>query len=438
MPKTGLLASAAHGVRGFWNRATQAGRVVVDRVIRGGRTPSGVWIDAETALKNATVWACVQYRSAALAQLPWRVMREDPKRGCVPAPTNPVDWLLWKRPNPEMGAFAFRQTLMAWKLLYGNAYAEIERDNRGAAYALWPLHPNRVKPFRRDTGELAYRVWNADGGGYVELDAMDVFHVRGLGDGVLGKSVIDYAAESIGWARATEIFGATFFGEGMNPSGVVEVAKGLSPSALAVLREELRRLYAGPRGERTVILDAGTKFSRLAMPMDEAQFIETRQHQVEEICRWFNTPPHKVMHLLRATFSNIEHQSIEVVVDCVMPDVKVFEEEADYKCFGPQNRGGFYTKMNLRALLRGDNASRAQFYKDMTGIGVMSINEVREAEDMNPIGPDGDARFVPANMMTLERAIALGETAATPAGQADTPIPALPAAEPGEPNANDD
>jgi HK97 family phage portal protein len=419
--KTGLFTSTANAIRGVWNRVTAPLRIV-DRVIRGGRTPAGVWIDAESALKNATVWACVQYRSKTLAQLPWRVMREDPRLGCVPAPTHPADWLLNKRPNPEMGAFTFRQTLLAWVLLHGNGYAEIERDNRGAPYALWPLHPSRVKPFRREDGSLAYRVWN-EGGGFVDLDAMDVFHVRGLGDGIVGKSVIDYAAESIGWARATEIFGSTFFGEGMNPSGVVETPKPLSGPAMAVLREELKRLYAGVKGERTVILDNGMKFSRLAMPMDEAQFIETRQHQVDEICRWFSTPPHKAMNLLRATFTNIEHQSIEVVTDVVLPDVKLFEEEADFKLFGPQNRGGFYTKVFLQALLRGDNASRAQFYKDMVGMGVMSINEVRQLEDMNPIGAQGDVRFVPVNMMTLERAIAQGE-----------PDPA----DPSEPSEDDD
>lgn len=423
MRQTGPIAHAVRAIGAFFNRVTGAERLTGGRRVISGRTGAGIYIDADEALKDATVWACITYRSNMVAQLPWRAMREDPQKGKLIQSTHPVDWLLNRRPNPEMGAFTFRQTMMQWKLRYGNAYAEIERDNRGAAYALWPIHPNRVAPMRDAYGSLFYRVYNTGGGGFVDLDAMDMFHIRGLGDGPVGLSVIEYAAESIGWARATQIFGATYFGEGMNPSGVIETPKALSPAALAILRGETEALYKGPKGKRTIILDGGMKFSRLSTSPNESQFIETRQHQVEDICRWFATPPHKAMHLLRATFTNIEHQSIEVVGDVVTPDAKVFEDEADHKLFGPQNRGGLYTKMFLQALMRGDNASRAQFYKDMVGMGVMSINEVRELEDQNPIGPDGDVRFVPANMMTLQRAIALGETQVTPEGQQTLPVP---------------
>jgi HK97 family phage portal protein len=403
--RPGLIAHAVRVLGGFFNRATAPATVTAGRRVFYGRTGSGVYIDADTAWRDATVWACITYLSRTPAQVPWRVMREDPVKGKVPAPTHPADRLLNKRPNPEMGALTFRQTLIQWALRFGNGYAEIEWDLRGAPFALWPIHPRRVEPKRDGAGRLFYRVWNETGGGYVDVDAADMLHIRGMGDGAVGMSVLEYAAESLGWAQATQLFGSTYFGEGMNPSGVIEVPTGMSPEAREILREELELLYRGPKGKRTAILDAGMKFNRLSTQPNDSQFIETRQHQVEEICRWFSVPPHKVMHLLRATFSNIEHQSIEVVVDSIAPWAKVLEEEADYKLFGRENRGGFYTKLFLQALMRGDSKSRAEFYKAMVGMGVMSINEVRELEDLNPIGPDGDVRFVPVNMQTLERAI---------------------------------
>lgn len=402
--------------------------ITTSRIISTGRTAAGIYVDADTALKNATVWACIQYLSRAVAQLPWRVMKEKANGGGETVTSHPADWLIHKRPNPEIGSFNFRQTMMGWALTRGNAYAEIQRDNRGAPYALWPIHPNRVMPRRDEQGTLYYEVWNRDG--VSELAAMDMFHIKGFGDGPVGFNVIEYAAQSIGWAQATEMFGATFFGEGMNPSGLVETTKGLTIEALEVLRGELDRLYKGPKGKRTAILDSGMTFKKLATNPDEAQFIESMQHQVEVICRWFGVPPHKVMHLLHAHFTNIEHQSIEVVVDTVTPWVKIWEEEADYKLFGAANRQGFYTKMNLRGLLRGDSVSRAALYKAMFELG-MSMNQIMEAEDMGGIGPDGDVRFVSNNVQTLERAIR---------GPVAPPSPPVtpPAGEPGSPSAADE
>lgn len=371
------------------------------RIVSAGRTPAGIYVNADTALKNAVVWACIQYLTKTVAQLPWRVMRET-ATGSERVSTNPVDWLISQRPCPDMGSFTWRQTMLGNALRFGNAYAEIERDNRGAAYALWTIHPERVVVRRAESGQLEYEVWN--NGGNTVLPAADMFHIRGFGDGAVGYNVIEYAAQSIGWAQATEVFGSTYFGSGANPSGVVETAKGMSPAGVGELRTAFNRLYAGPKGDKTVFLDNGMKYTKLSTDPGDSQFIETRQHQVEEICRWFGVPPHKVMHLLRATFSNIEHQSIEVVVDSVTPWIKVFEEEANYKLFGA-NRLGLYTKIDVRGLLRGDNASRAQYYKTMFELG-MSINQILALEDFNGIGPDGDERFVSNNVQTLKNAIA--------------------------------
>jgi HK97 family phage portal protein len=376
--------------------------ITSSRIRTGGRTPAGVFVTPDTALKNAVVWACVQYLTKTVAHLPWNVLT-DTAQGAVRAKTNPVDWLLGSRPCPDMGSFNWRQTMLGNALLWGNAYAEIERDNRGAAYALWPIHPQRVVVRRGEDGLLEYEVWNS--GGNATLPASDVFHLRGFGDGPVGFNVIEYAAGSIGWAQATEIFGATYFGQGANPSAVVETGgKSLSPEGMELLRSAFNKLYSGPKGDKTVFLDNGYTYKQVSTNPNDAQFIETRQHQVDEICRWFGVPPHKVMHLLRATFSNIEHQSIEVVVDSITPWVKAFEEEANYKLFGA-NRQNYYTKIDLRGLLRGDNISRAQFYKSMFELG-LPLNRILALEDENGIGPQGDVSFVSNNVQTLDRAIA--------------------------------
>lgn len=392
-------------LRNLFNKAdTLEANPSGSRMFFAGRTYAGVNITPDSALKTAAVWACVQYITKAVSQLPWRVMKEDGKGGSEMMPTHPVDWMIYHRPCPDMGSFSWRQAMLGTALLWGNAYAEIERDNRNGVYALWPIYPDRVCVRRGPLGLLEYEVWNGYAGRVI-VPQENMFHIRGFGDGPVGYNVVEYAAQSIGWAQATEIFGSTSFSEGMNPSGIVETPQSLSAPALTALKDELKRLYYGVKGDRTVILDAGMKFQKLAATLDDSQFVETRQHQIDEICRWFSVPPHKVMHLLRSTFNNIEHQSIEVVVDTVTPWVKIFEEEANYKLFGPQNRQGFFTKMNLRGLLRGDNASRAQYYKELWSIGALTVNDILGFEDMNGIGPDGDTRFVQNVYIPLDQAL---------------------------------
>jgi HK97 family phage portal protein len=380
-----------------WDRTTSA-----TRIITTGRTSAGIRVDGDTAFKNSTVWACNQYLTKTVGQLPWHVYLPASNGNAAVAAAGGVDALINVRPNPEMGAMTWRQVMLGHALMRGNGYSEIQRDQRGIPVALWPLHPDRVVARRRENGALYYEVWNS--GGNTELDAMDMFHLRGFGDGVLGLDVVTYAAESIGWAQATEVFGSTFFGNGMNPTGVITTEAGLTPAGLDELRKEADRLYTGPKGKKLAIFDAKTKFEKITTNPNDGQFIETRQHQVEEICRWFGVPPHKVMHLLRATFSNIEHQSIEVVVDSITPWARLFEQEANFKLFGASNRQGFYTKMSVQALMRGDNASRMAFYKGLFELGV-PLNQILALEELDNIGADGNVSFVSNNVQTLKRAI---------------------------------
>jgi HK97 family phage portal protein len=377
------------------------------------RTTAGVWIDADTALRTDTVWACIRYLTSAVGQLPWRVMLEEAPGRYQWQGRHPANYLLDERPCPETGAFTWRETLLADALVRGNGYAEIQRDMAGRVVAMWPIEAHRVQVRRReDTGALFYLVTNSTGG-QVELEPESVFHLRGVGNGVVGLSVVEFAAQSIGHAQAAQLFGAAFFGQGMTPAGVLSTAQALSPEAKGALDEEFGRLYGGVRGaHRTVIVDAGMSWSAASVQPNEAQFVETMQFQVEAICRWFGVPPHKVQHLARSTNNNIESQAIEVVTDAVMPWVRRFEEEADHKVFG-MNRMGLFTRMDLTGLLRGDVARRGEYYQRLVGSGVMSLNEVRAMEDLNPI-PGGDVHMVPVNMMPLQRMLAPPAPAAPP------------------------
>lgn len=368
-----------------------------------GRPAAGVSIDPATALRNDTVWACVRYLSQTVAQLPPRVMR-DRGRYSERVMSHPVVNVMTWRTNPEWSPFQFRETLTAWAILYGNGIAEIERDDTGRVVALWPIQPDRIT-FERDpeTDELVYKIANGSNG-TVTLYGRDVFHVRGLGNGPVGMSVIEHAAESIGWAQATEIFGAAYFGNGLNTSGVIEGAGALNEAGQKLLRAQLQKRHGGPRRAHVpLFLDRAMKWVATSNKPNEAQFVETMQHQVESICRWFGVPPQKVGHLLRMTFNNVEQLSIEVVVDSITPWCLRWEEEANYKLFG-QNRNNLFLKLELKGLLRGAFKERQEGLQIQRRNGVISAAEWREVEDYGPMDAKGaDKYIVEENMTTLEK-----------------------------------
>jgi HK97 family phage portal protein len=397
----------------IWNRLTKDPAPQEVSIFFSGKTMAGEMVSGPTSLQNATVWACLTYLGRTVGQLPWRVMVETSEGVCKRVPTHPVDRLLSRRPCPEIPPLAWREMMVVWAAMHGNAVAEIVPDARGLAAALHPIDPNRITFKRdRDTGELLYEISNELGSPAI-LRSHQVFHVRGFGNGAVGLDVVSYAAESIGWAKATQVFGSTYFGNGARAAGFIQTKPGMTKGAKEALDREIAAKHGGAKNaHKWALLDADMKAEKITDAPDQAQFIETRQHQVEEICRWFGVPPHKVMHMLRSTFSNIEHQSIEVVVDSITPWALRFEQEADYKLFGPQNREGYYTKMDFKGLLRGDFKSRAEGLRIMRDAGVVSANEWRALEDLNPIGPEGDKYMVPMNMTTLER---LGEEPAEPA-----------------------
>jgi HK97 family phage portal protein len=405
-----------------------------------GRTQAGVYVTPDTALQNDTVWAGHRYLTQVVAQLPARVMKANGAKG-EQVFSHPVDNVLNWRANPELSPFQLKETLTSWAILRGNGVAEIERDAVGRIVNLWPIHPRRVH-FLRDveTGKLIYRISNGYGFtagddsslGSVDLAPEEVFHLRGYGDGPVGLSVIEYAAQSIGWVRATELFGASFFGEGMHFGGAAILPGTADAASVKRLRSELDQAYRGPsRAGKWFIGDGAMKIEKMTATPEEGQFVATMQHQVETICRWMGCPPQKVYHLLRMTNNNVEHLSIEVVVDSITPWAIRWEEEANFKLFGA-NRQSYFVKLDLKGLLRGDFISRQTGLQVMRRNGVINADYWAELEDMPKPGKaqGGETYIVEGNMTRLDT---VGEnTAEAPVSAPPaTPTLGVPANDPG-------
>ncbi len=393
------------------------------RVATPSRTLAGLQVTPDNATQIPAVWACTSYIQQSIGMLPWHVMRKS-AGGFEQASDHPADYLLWKRPSKEWSSFQFREVMLHWAMLWGNGYAEIERDQFGRPFALWPIAPWRVNVCRDpETQELYYEV-DSDGGPKTELAAADVFHLRGFGHGPVGVNVAAYAAQTLGWARAAQLFGATFFGNGMSVSGVVINKTKLSEEGLKLQKAQFEK-HRGPRNaNQTFFLDNDARWEPTSIDPSKAQMVEVHHFLVDEICRIFGVPPHIVAELTRSTNNNIEHQSIEAVQRCLTPWVKRLEDEADNKLFGPMRDRGYFTKINLLGLLRGDFKSQAEGFMVYRNMGVINANEIRERLDMNKMPPSkgGDKFTMNSASTTLEQ---IGElpVAGTPA-QAPVPRPA--------------
>lgn len=371
---------------------------------------AGVRVTEENALCLSAVFRAVSYISQTIASLPWDVISET-QQGTQKLTNHPIWKLLHSRPNSEMNAITFRETLVAWAVSRGNGYAFIERNGGGIPTALWPISPDRVSVIRDpETKKIYYQVSN----GIKEDDFLhpkDVFHVHGLGfDGLQGYSVISYATRSIALGMAAESYGADFFANGAVSTGGLKHPKVLSEDAKERLRKSVEAVMSGHgKRFRIPIFEEGMEWFDMMINPNDAQLILTREFQIREIARWFGLPPHKLMDLGRATWGNIEHQSIEVVNDAFMPWIIRLEQEADAKLFRPTEMG-IRTKINVRGLLRGDDKSRAEYYRIMRTIGVYTTNDIRRLEDMDPVGPEGDELLVQLNQITLRQLVGATET----------------------------
>jgi HK97 family phage portal protein len=415
-------------VRGTWVGPITANSPEIARLFGAPPTTTGVAVSEHTALTYSAIWAAVSVIASQVASLPLILYKRLPTGGKERLLRHPLYRLLHDEPNSEMTALVFRETLQAHVLLWGNAYAEIERDGSGRPVALWPLPPDRVTPYRESAGlRLRYRVRSADVTGRdVLFDPIDMLHIPGLGyDGTCGYSVIGKARESIGLGLAAERFGGTFFGNGSTFGGVLEHPKQLGEIAQKNLRQAIEARHQGvDRAHRFLILEEGMQYKRTGIPPNDAQFIETRKFQIADVCRWFNIPPHKLRDLERATFSNIEQQSIEFVTDTLRPWLVRWEQELNRKLVAPTERNIQFAEHLVDGLLRGDIASRYAAYAVGRQWGWLSADDVREKENMNPL-PDGSGQqyLVPLNMVPAGRMDEVIDKQVAPAPPPPAPAP---------------
>ena len=355
-----------------------------------GRSNAGKRVTDRTALQHIAVYACVRVLSEAIAQLPLHVYQYT-ENGKERMPQHPLYFLLHDQPNPEMTSFVFRETLMSHLLIYGNAYAQIIRNGRGDVLGLYPLMPDKMKVDRDEKNRLIYIYSRYDEAnpnlkeqGDIVLYADEVLHIPGLGfDGLVGYSPIALAKNAIGISIACEEYGASFFGNGASPSGVLE-HPGVIKNPERV-RDAWQRAYGGRNAHKVAVLEEGMKFTPIAIPNNEAQFLETRKFQIEEIARMYRVPLHMIGDLDHATFSNVEHLSLDFVKYSLDPWIVRWEQELQKALLSNSEKGRYFIKFNVDGLLRGDYASRMQGYSIGIQNGFLCPNDVRELEDMNLI-----------------------------------------------------
>lgn len=363
-----------------------------------GVSDAGANVTPRTALASMPVFAAIRLLSESVAMLPWHIY-ERTEKGKTRATNHPLDVVLNRIANPEMSAFTLRETMMAHTLAWGNAYAEIEMNNREDVRALWPLHPANVKVGRNENGNLIY-VYQ-DRSQAVILPASRVLHIHGLAsDGIVGYSPIQLARGAIGLGMATEKYGGQFFENGARPGGVLEHPGKLTKDAYERLKTSFEERHQGlDNAQRLSILEEGMKYNPVTIPPDDAQFLETRKYQVSEIARLYRVPAHMIGDLDRATFSNIEQMSIEFVTYSLVPWLTRWEQDADRQLLSEPERKTLFTDFLEDALLRGETLARYQAYAIGRQWGWLSANDVRDREDMNHVD-GGDGYFVPLNMST--------------------------------------
>lgn len=369
-----------------------------------GSSGSGKSVTAQSAIQVSAVYACVRVIAETVASLPLHVY-ESTATGSEKAVDHPLYKILHDEPNTEMTSFILREVILSHLLLWGNAYCQIVRTGRNHIVGLYPLLPDRMEVDRDSSGKLLYTYTTTEGKP-LKLACEEVLHIPGLGfDGVMGYSPVALERNAIGLGISAEEYGSKFFANGATPAGVLTHPNSVkNPSAL---RESWNAAYGGSaRSNRVAILEEGLKFERIAMPNNEAQFLETRKFQVSEICRIFRVPPHLVGDLEHATFSNIEHQSISFGVHTIRPWLVRIEQSLNRALFSDTEKGHFYVRFNMDGLMRGAYKERMEGYAIARQNGWMNANDIRELENMNPIPKEdgGDDYLVNGNMIPITRA----------------------------------
>ena len=369
-------------------------------------------------MQMTAVYSCVRILSEAVAGLPLHLYKYTDSGGKAMALDHPLYHLLHDEPNPEMSSFVFRETLMTHLLLWGNAYAQIIRNGKNEIVALYPLMPNKMSVDRDETGRLYYTYYRGsdeaikDKDFAVTLQPTDVLHIPGLGfDGLVGYSPIAMAKNAIGMAIACEEYGAKFFANGAAPSGVLEHPGTIKDPQR--VRESWQSTFGGSgNANKIAVLEEGMKYTPIGISPEQAQFLETRKFQINEIARIFRVPPHMVGDLEKSSFSNIEQQSLEFVKYTLDPWVIRWEQSIQRSLLSKDEKAVYFVKFNLEGLLRGDYQSRMNGYAIGRQNGWMSANDIRELENLDRIPEEdgGDLYLINGNMLPLKNAGAFANT----------------------------
>lgn len=372
---------------------------------------SGVSVNEETAKRFTAVFACIRVLSETFATVPIITYRDrkigDKSSGKDRAVDHPLYDILHNAPNKEMPAFMLKETMMNHICSSGNGYSQIQRNRKGEILSL-NLLPWTVTDVKRniETYELEY--WTNDRGKSVKLNPDEVFHIPGLGfDGIKGYSPIKMAMEAVGLGLAAEEFGASFFSNGANAGGIVEYENKMTEPAKDTFRKAWMEKYAGlGKSNGVLFLENGSKFTKLAIPNNEAQFLETRRFQKEEIASIYRVPLHLIQDLEKSTNNNIEHQSLEFIMYTMLPWFTRWEQFINFKLLTKEERQkGYFAESLMTALLRGDTAARAQMLHFMRQDGVINADQWRELENMNP-QEDGQGKYylINGNMISVDTA----------------------------------
>ena len=387
------------------------------RFFFGGST-AGKNVTERSSMQMTAVYSCVRVLAEAVAGLPLHLYKYTDSGGKDKALEHPLYFLLHDEPNPEMTSFVFRETLMTHLLLWGNAYAQLIRNGRGEVVGIYPLMPNRISVNRDDSGNIYYKYLRSmedaplNKNNEVILLPSEVLHIPGLGfDGLVGYSPIAMAKNAIGMAIACEEYGAKFFANGAAPGGVLEHPGTIKDPQK--VKDSWNAAYQGStNSHRVAVLEEGMKYQQIGIPPEQAQFLETRKFQINEIARIFRVPPHMLADLEKSSFSNIEQQSLEFVKYTLDPWVVRWEQNMYRSLLMASEKPTVLIKFNVDGLLRGDYVSRMNGYATARQNGWMSANDIRELENLDRIPAElgGDLYLINGAMTKLEDAGAFANT----------------------------